>query len=271
MNIATLINTHKTDLLQDTFESVKTYVSDDILVLVDGYDWESWGKNLPLEMNARSGFVHHFYKSPYRNYTLGLQQLHETYPDSDWYCYCESDVLFASDSFKYHLKNNSDTWMFGNDLRFHKNIRFPYLNKILNQDIKETSYFLGCCLFFNKLFIQKLVEIDFFNKFLNETKDFENGFFPDCDSQEVYDIGENVYPTLANHYGGKLQQFAVWNQTFNHWSGHNFKEFPMRWKPEITWDDNFNEACILHPVKHNSNLRWFHKAKRKKRNAIKFI
>jgi hypothetical protein len=271
MNIATLINTHKTDLLVDTYDSVKTFVSDDILVLVDGHDWNDWGAHLPSYMNTKQGYVHHFNKAPYRNYTFGLQELYNKYPTSDWYCYCESDVLFASESFKFYLKQNPDVWMFGNDLRYSKKIKFPYLNKIIKEDIKETSYFLGCCLFFNRVFIEKLIELDFFNKFLDATKHMAKGWFPDCDDQGVYDIGENLYPTLALHYGGKLKQFAVWNQTFNHWAGEHFKEFPMRWKPEITWDDNFSEASILHPVKNNSDLRWFHKAKRKRRNAIKHI
>ena len=268
MKIATLINTHKTDLLLDTYDSVKTFVSEDILVLVDGKDWEDWGKSLPEYVNSKKGYVHNFHKSPYRNYTFGLQELYRLYPDSDWYCYCESDVLFASDSFKHYLKA-SDVWMFGNDLRFSKKIKFPYLNQIIQEDIKETSYFLGCCLFFNKIFIKKLIDLDFFNKFLKATENFPVGHFPDCDSQGVYDIGENMYPTLAHHYGGKLQQFAVWNQKFNHWQGNSFREFPMRWRPEISWEDNFSEASILHPIKGNSDIRWFHQAKRKRRNAIK--
>lgn len=271
MKIATLINTHKTDILLDTYESIKSYVSDDILIIVDGYDWEDWGKNLSSDLNVKEGYVHNYPKSPYRNYTLGLQELYKQYPTSDWYCYCESDVLFVSESFKYHLKNSPETWMLGNDLRFSNKIKFPYLNKIIGEEIKETSYFLGCCLFFNKKFIKKLVEIDFFNKFLDATKEFKTGHFPDCDEQQVYDIGENLYPTLAHHYGGELKQLAVWNQAFNHWAGQNFREFPMRWKPEITWDDNFREASILHPVKTNLDLRWFHKVKRKRKNVLKCI
>lgn len=271
MKIAVLVNTHKTDVLFDTIESIKTYVSNDILTIVDGYDWKNWGENLPKDINPMPGFVHHYHRAPYKNYTLGLQQLYNKFPDSDWYCYSESDVLFVSDLFKSFLIKHNNVWMFGNDLRIYgTTVRFPYLDKIMGEEIKETAYFLGCCLFFNRKFIEKLVSIDFFNKFLDATKDFEPGYFPNCDSQNVHDIGENLYPTLAHHFGGELFQFANWNQRFNHWTGNHFRNFPMRWRPDLNWSDNFHEASIMHPIKLNSDLRIFHKLKRQ-RKGLKYV
>lgn len=266
MKISVLINTHKTDVLFDTIDSVKTYVTKNIVTVVDGHFWDDWGVNLPQEINPIKGFVHNFNRAPYKNYTLGLQEIYSRYPDSDWYCYIESDVLFTNDNFKNIIIKNNDAWMLGNDKRIYgTTVRFPYLDSIMGFEIKETAYFLGCCVFFNKKFIEKLVEIDFFNKFLDATKNFKPGYFPDCDSQNVYDIGENLYPTLAHHYGGKLVQLANWNQKFNHWCGDYFRIFPMRWKPDITWEDNFPEASIMHPIKNNSEIRTFHKLKRQRK------
>jgi hypothetical protein len=270
MKISVLVNTHECDIFLDTIDSIRTYVSNDILTVVDAKNWDSWGENLPQDINAIKGFYHGYNKAPYKNYTYGLKKIYEKYPDSDWYCYCEPDVIFASDKFKKVLSEDDSVWMYGNDLRYYDKIKFPFLENMLNIKFNITSYFLGCCLFFNKIFIKKLNEINFFDTFLKEVSIFKNGYFPDCDEQNVYDIGENLYPTLAFHLGGKLKQFACWNQTFNHWTG-NFKEYPMRWRPELTFEDNYPEACILHPVKNTSGLRQFHKTLRKRKNVAKYV
>jgi len=100
MEIAVTLNAHgNTELVLDTIDSIKTYVSNDILVVVDGSYWDSWGEITKLPVYKLKGFEHNFLKSPYKNLTLGLNKTLDTFGDHyDWYCYTEHDVLFTSDT-----------------------------------------------------------------------------------------------------------------------------------------------------------------------------
>lgn len=262
MNIATILNVHgDTPTVLDTIDAVKTYVGQDVLVVADGATWESWGKDVKLPVHKIQGFVHGYPKAPYRNLTLGLKAAVETFPEADWYCYSEFDVLFTSDKFKqdlYHAAQNN-VWCIGNDLR-HYSMDLPYLDRIVGEKVINYRYLLGCCVFHQGTFLRKLNNIGFFDKFLMMTNEFIEGHFPNF---KEYDFGEHLYPTLAAHFGGQVAQFAVWNQCLEQWNGF-FKKYPMRWQPEIGWDDNFDGASILHPVKANNDLRWFHSMKRKR-------
>src|SRR5208283_3754635 len=100
-----------------------------------------------------------------------------------------------------------DCWCIGNDYRL-GDTRFPLLEAMLKIKLIRSHYLLGCCVFYKNVFIQKLSEVNFFEIFLYLTNDFSQGFFPN--KQEVYDISEYLYPTLAVCYGGKVGQFASW-------------------------------------------------------------
>lgn len=267
MKIAVTLNAHEnTDVVNDTIDALKTYVTNDIAVIIDGSRWEEWGKKAELNAKKIQGFHHNYPKAPYRNYTYGLFETYQLFPDADWYCYCENDVLFTSSEFKKELENaeRANIWCMGNDLRKY-NFKLPYLERIVGEQIKECKYLLGCCVFFNKKFIQKMITEHLFEKILMATNEFEKGYFPDFEKQGGYDFGEVLYPTMAAHYGGGVAQFAVWNQYLEQWNG-NFQKYPMRWKPELNWEDNFSSASIMHPIKNSNELRLFHKMKRT-RNA----
>lgn len=267
MKIATILNAHgETELVLDTLDSIRYYVSKDILVVVDGAFWNSWGNNVRLPAYKIEGFKHAYVKAPYRNLTLGLNTLVRQFGDQmDWYCYCEYDVIFTSDHFKKALAaaQRENIWCLGNDHRVGE-MKFPFLEKILKVEFAYSHYLLGCCVFYSGEFIRKLIEVDFFNKFLFGTNEFSDGFFPGYEEQGGYDFGEHLYPTLASHYGGEVRGFAKWNRAFEQWQG-DFQHYPMRWQPELTMDDNFENASIMHPVKKNSELRWFHQVKRNRR------
>ncbi|RDJ35110.1 MAG: hypothetical protein DWQ19_09760 [Crenarchaeota archaeon] len=259
--IATILNAHgKTDLVLDTIDSIKLFAGDDVLVVVDGAHWEDWGQDVKIPAYKIKGFKHNYARAPYRNLTLGLNQASQLF-EADWYAYCEYDVLFTSEYFKKALSRlPKDVWCVGNDHRV-GNFKFPFLEKIIDSKLGDSHYLLGCCVFYKKEFLNKLREVDFFDRFLLYTNEFEKGFFPGYEEQNGYDFGEHLFPTLANHYGGKIAQLANWHQIFEHWLG-DFKHYPMRWKPELTWRENFAEASIMHPVKNNLELRWFHRTKR---------
>lgn len=267
MKIAITLNAHEnTEVVSDCIHAIQKYVTNDIAVIIDGAHWENWGKDADLPAHKIHGFVHNYPKAPYRNLAYGLLETYQLFPDADWYCYSEYDVLFVSDGFKTDLEEaeKENVWCVGNDLRDYC-FNLPYFEKIIGKEISEYKYLLGCCVFYHSKLIKKMVQENFFNKFLEATNEFEKGFFPGYEEQYGYDFGETLFPTMAHYYGGKVAQFANWNQDFNHWTG-NFKKYPMRWKPALDWEDNFYENSILHPIKADSELRVFHQEKRN-RNA----
>ena len=267
MNIATVLNVHDdTDCVVDTIESIQKYVGERILVVVDGASWEKWGKNLQISAYKLEGFWHGCNRAPYRNMALGMKQAWQLWgQEIDWICYTEYDCLFGSDEFKEYLKKSAElgAWCVGNDFR-QSNLKFPLLERMLKAEFNFSAYLLGCCVFYKSDFIRKLVEIDFFNRFLYLTNEFSKGFFPGYEEQGGYDLSEHLYPTLATHLGGKVAQLAVWSEASGAWAGE-YKKFPFRFRPELEISENLHEfASILHPVKnYNNAIRIYHRRKRK--------
>lgn len=244
MEIATILNVHSDpQLIEDTFDSISKFVGEDVLLLISG---SSWGdlKNIDLPVYKVQGFRHDVPSSPYRNVALGLKMVHQQWPDADWFCYVEHDVLFASSRFKANLKMAEDkkVWMLGNCGHVDQ-IEIPLIDAMLKEKIKSVYYLLGCCQFFHKDFMMKLSDINFFDRFLFLTNSFANGFFPAYDG---YDISEHLYPTLCRHFGGNIGVFATWEQG---WHGA-YRYFPMRWKPELNLEDiDLDKISIAHPLK----------------------
>ena len=260
MEITTVLNAHSNyNIVADTIESIHQNVGKNILVVIDGASKEL--KNSKFNAYTINGFYHNSPKAPYRNMALGLWKAYEMFPQSTWFCYCEYDCLFASNSFKYNLEiaDKNDVWLLGNDV--HKdNYTFPLIEALIKENIKACYYVLGCCVFFCKEFIEKLIEIDFFNRFINATNHFTEGFFPNYTD---HDISEHLYPTLAVHFGGDIGSFAKYDLKTRTWSG-SFMKFPMRWQPPLSINENFREAAILHPIKNwDDEIRKIHREKRK--------
>lgn len=265
MKIAVVLNAHgNTPIVADTIDAIKTWVSDEILMVVDGAKWEEWGKDVKLPVYKLQGFYHNYPRAPYRNLTFGLKTAIDHWKDYDWICYCEYDVLFTSSEFKKELADaqKHNVWCVGNDLRYTK-YNLPFLDKIFGRTIEKYRYLLGCCVFYQTEFLNTLNRIGFFDRFLGMTNEFNEGYFPDYEEQGGYDFGEHLYPTMAAELGGTVGQFAYWNQFLDQWGG-NFQKYPMRWKPEIAWKENYPTASILHPVK-ESDLRWFHRCLRNRK------
>ena len=257
MNISVILNAHNdSELVLDSLDAIRTYVSDQIEVVIDGARWE-WGSKLALPAYKTRGFIHAAAKSPYKNIVLGLMIAAERW-DSDWYCYCEPDVLFTSDAFKTDLQAAADQgiWAIGNDHRV-RDVTFPLIEHMLKLEFRCSRYLLGCCVFYKRELIKKLQEIDFFEKFLHLTSPFYNGFFPGFREQGGYDIAEHIFPTLAYQFGGKVAQFADWDSVTETWSGY-YEKYPMRWQPDI--EEFFPNATIIHPLKdYDSPLRNYYR------------
>jgi hypothetical protein len=262
MEIATLLNAHgDTNLIIDTLASIFAHVGRNVLVLVDGVAWDDL-RDVELPARKVCGFKHGVPKAPYRNVALGLSLLVETWPDADWYCYTEYDVLFTSPRFRYNLKmaDERDVWMLGNCGRVDE-VALSFVEAMVGEEFNSVYYMLGCCQFFSKNFMGKLLEIDFFDRFLSVTNGFSGGHFP---GYSGYDISEHLYPTLCRHFGGNVGVFATWDDVRRKWHGA-YRHFPMRWKPELDpVDENYQEASIIHPLKtYDHPLREYHRNRRK--------
>jgi hypothetical protein len=194
--------------------------------------------------------------------------LAKLFPDADWYCYTEYDTLFADDSFKEDLRaaGKRNVWCMGTNHRV-GNFQFPMIERMLNIKLKESHYLLGCCVFFHSKFMKKLKKVQFFEKFLNWTNEFRPPYFPGYDEQGGYDISEHLYPTLASHFGGEVEQLSSWSDHLGTWERGNFLKYPIRWKPELEAEYPLLNATIMHPVKAYNHL--FRVVARTKRNHLK--
>lgn len=244
MKISTIINIHKDkNLVLDTLESVNHFMTKDVLLVIDGNSTEFDSLDVPAY--KLKGFKHGIPKSPYKNVALGLQSLYELFPESDWFCYLEYDCLITSNRFKDNLKIalEKDVWMLGFDGKVDdKNI--PIVNSLLKEELKYSYYLLGACQFFNKKFMNKLVEIDFFDNFLHITNLYRSGDFPGYNG---YDVSEHLYPSLCRHFGGSIGVFSSWDAYEKKWHGSG-NIFPVRWQPEIDLSEDLDPS-ILHPLK----------------------
>ena len=254
MQISAIVNTHaESDVVLDTLDSIKTYMTDQIVTVVDG----DCGK-IPSSIQ---GCMHHSYRAPFRNMAFGMLNVIEKFPNSDWYCYLEYDCLIASSRFKENLKlaDDMNVWMLGNDGHV-DDVKIPIIESLVGEKLKSPYYLIGACQFFSQKFIQKLNEINFFNRFLNLTNGMADGVFPHYNG---YDISEHMYPTLARHFGGNIGVFATYDYVKRKWHG-SYRYFPIRWKPELDSDnENFEEASILHPLKSFDHpIRIYHRNKR---------
>lgn len=259
MEIVAVVNVHKPDpVVHDSLEAISRYVTDKIVTVIDGASAENFD-DFSLPVARVNGFYHNYPKAPYRNVALGLMMAIDHFPQFDWLLYTEYDLLFASDRFKKNLEmaEKSGVWMLGNDGRVdYQNMSF--VEGILGETFRSQYYLLGCCLFFHKDFIRKLLEVDFFEKFLHATNGFDPGVIP---FYEGYDISEHLYSTLARHWGGNIGVFATWDGL--QWHGAS-KYFPFRWQPELESDGPYQDASILHPLKsYDHPLREFFRKKRR--------
>jgi hypothetical protein len=261
MKVSVVLGTHEnSDVFNDTLESVRHYWTDDVLVVVDGLSWSQFDN---CDFMRIQGFNHGKESAPVRNVALGLMKAWEMWGDTpDWYCYMEYDCLVGS---KLCLEQYKEMgfWILGNDRRSIPE-RLPFL-EVFSKSQLDVHYLLGCCVFFSSEFMRALDADNFFERFLNFTNFFTQTITLKSAAGKqlmVYDLSEYMYPTLAAHYGGKVGELAAWEGV--QWRGCS-DLYPMRYKPEISEEDPFRAACMLHPLKSfDSPVRTFHREKRGK-------
>lgn len=258
----TILAHHDLPLVKDTIESVKLWMTNDILLVVDKAGWHHF-ENQDLPCPTIQGFYHNHYRSPYRNFILSLSKLQELYSSADWYICLEYDSLIVSSSFKKDLAelHKKKVWVTGCDIRTY-NFSFPLLEKIVDHgNIKESKYVFGCCHFYHSDFILKLKQINFFDRFLEMT----DGMKPEFPGYPRHSFTEELLPTVANHFGGKIYELSCWKEREKSWRGSLL--YFMRFKPEISIEEVPPSASILHPIKSiHHPIRQYYKNQRNKIN-----
>jgi len=256
-----ILNAHDhADVVDDTISSIKSYMTDDIMVVVDGAHWKEFSKN-KFDAYLLEGLWHNYSRSPYRNVALGLIQTAKKWPNADWYCYLEYDCLFTSSDFKRNVERSGMMGYvcLGFDHRRQK-MKLPLLDKILKQPIRKLEYLLGCCVFYEGRFIRKASPV--LERLLLFTNDFTQGFFPEYEKQGGYDFMEHFMPTLARCYG-RVGGMCRWNEQSKHWTDGDYKKYTVRFRPELTESEIFEQSSICHPVKEFDNpVRKFHRDRR---------
>ena len=260
MKLSVVVNCHENSLtLKDTLDSISCYLSKDILLVCDSYKKDEF-KDIK-NVYKIDGLIHNYSKSPYKNVALGLFNAYQIWNKNvDWYCYIEPDCLISKNNILQDLQQ-TDAWMCGNNLRSgklsDKNIfidgKIAFIEKIINKTLDDNFYYmLGCCVFFKNEFLEKLVQLDFFNKFIFFTNSLYSGNYI---NYRGYDISEHLYPTLCYNLGGKIKEFANFDN-INSPNG-DYKKYYMRFRPELGLADF--EICknsyIMHPLKSHDNLR----------------
>lgn len=272
MEITAIVHSHgDPETTFDTIESIRCYMTDQVLLLIDEAGWKNFsGFEIPVPFMR--GLYHGFPKAPYRNISLGLLHAYKNWPNSDWYFYTEYDALIGSNYFMKDLEEakKRDLWICGNDYRVKqedrgkKSVKLELIELMIKDKFKEIFYLLGAVLFYNKKFMKKLMDENFLEKLLYYTNDFQDGFFPGYEGPAAWDLIEHLMPTMAKHWGGNIGQFAKWSDRTNSWVDGNFRRYPVRWQPEIFKFEEYANASIIHPCKKfNSPLRIYHRGKRK--------
>lgn len=265
MKIATILSAHENSpVYKDTLDSVRTYFSDDVVVLVDGFGWNQFSFE---DVDKIEGFRHGKPSNPFRNVALGLMGAWERWGSgADWYCYMEYDCLVTSSDTKHHLgiADRQGIWMLGNDIRI-MNGSIPALDRIEKGIGTNPHYLLGCCCFYSREFMRVMAEKDVFTRVLEMSNFYLSDPVirnPSGKTEMVYDTSEVLYPSLAVRYGGSPQQLACWDAASCSWSG-NYQQYPMRFRPEISESENFPDSCVIHPLKDfDGPLRKLHRQKR---------
>lgn len=233
MDIATLIHTHADPgMTADTADSVKTWMTNHILVLVDGAGWHHFGSSsFPYPLHR--GLVHGRPRSPFRNILLGLAEIYRRYPNVQWFCYLESDCLVTSGGFKADLQPGK--FIGGLEYRGGGSMNMPVLNEVVGAKVKENHHLLGAIMFMSKKFVERILADDLPAKLLKVSEPLESGQFPDFHG---YAFEEELFPSLAHHYRpGSVFTLGGW------------EKYNVRWQPDIASGEVTPAASILHPLK----------------------
>ena len=247
MDIVTIINAHNNPaLLKNTIDSVRRWVTDKIIVVIDAAGWYLFSNfKCPENTELVKGVYHNCYRSPYKNIAIGLNYAYAKYPKADWYNYIESDVMYLNDLFKEDLRAKSDHTDLGFIQRTGKQGDQWLVEKIFQKKL-PVYFMLGAIHFYSHSCISQLVGIDFFSKVLEETKQYSGAAFPNFSH---YAVEEVIYPTASAVFG-RIGNLGNYDNTICKSSYGNICErYAVRFTPEISEKEVTAFTSIAHPLK----------------------
>lgn len=243
MIISTVVQAHKNpSFVNQNIKMVKKNVGQNVICMIDSANWKEF-ENEKMECETLCGYYHNDKRNPYKNFAHGMNQLYKRFPESEWFCNSEFDVFFKNDNFKEDLerfRKEHNAGLVGFNLRIAP-FDCPFINSLFKRKFDVGYYLIGCCMFFHKSYMNKLINVNFFERFLNYTAPFTSSYLP-C---EEYDISEHLYPSLAASLNEPVMSFEnAESSVFG--KGKYFVRFKPEVTKEVVDDDKYS---IIHPYK----------------------
>jgi len=258
MQIASILNVHNNpELVRDTIDAQRVWVTDRILLIVDAKGWEMFQDFTHPDTVIKRGVHHGAPRSPYKNVGIGLLEAYRLWPDSDWFCYSEFDTLFISDSFKEDLERASkSTAIF---LGHYPKLKHGGEDHWLVRELMEKEYgepacwkSIGCLMFYSKFCMQQFVETNFITRMLDRTSSYQGSHLPDFYD---YAVEEIIFPSAASLFGDvkALAGYGAPPDRYLIKYGYDLHQAEVR-----------DEASVLHPIKdYNHPIRLHFREARK--------
>jgi len=252
---------NEVQLVLDHIDAIKMWITEDITLVVDAAGWDNFKDFTYPGVNVVQGYYHGHSKSPYKNVTLALKTSRESFPDADWYWYIEPDVLVTSNTYKKELQELSHNWLLGVDYRRLSGCKLTNLTDMIGVEPQNNFHnMLGCSMTFNKCYLEKLEELDFFTKFLEYCEDLGGPRFPNF---TAYAFEETLFPSMAIWLGGGVHGLAT-SQNWGKPSGLHAK-YHLRFCGQILPEYLSPSVCMVHPLKeYDHPIRVFYRQQRER-------
>ena len=239
MNFVTVLNVHNNpDGVVESLESIEAFLTDKIVVVVDGLGWEAFKDFSYKNAIIVEGFEHGVNRSQYKNCALGLIKAYNKWPDAEWYCYIEFDVAFLNDGFKqdlktmYHIKDLS---LVATDVMNHDQDNDHWMVSDILQRPTKGFKTLGAVMCFTQMCLNKWNESNFLYLLLEKTKLYKGDFFPNF---HAYAVEEVIFPTAAAAFG-KILDISRFNPA----------GYTVRFQPEVEFHELNRFTSLAHPSK----------------------
>jgi len=250
LNFAVSLNVHTNpSLARRNVDLLKKNVTQNISMLVEANSYSSWPLDYFQDIQVIEGFQHVVPRNPYKNVLLNLKKTFERYPKCDWYIFSEFDNFIINEKFKNDFQYLNDKYsLVANDFRSVFCEEDLFKNSL---DMTFENYYciLGCCYFIKRNLMEILYE-KVFERFLTFTSFMPQGFYPNF---HHYDVVEVLLPTICINNNFGVFSYTRFKEEDFSWQGMH-KQYMMRFRPNIQFQEVNQKALIVHPIKDENSL-----------------